>query len=82
MQERLSETVWTDPATMADDQIETELAEVAVKLAELHASGCKIGELEARQWRLRAEQTFRQRNRANEISQSERGELISGEEGE
>jgi hypothetical protein len=80
MQERRSETVWTDPATMADDQIEAELAEVAVELTE--ASGSKIGELEARQWRLQAEQRFRQRNRANEISQSERGGLISGEQGE
>lgn len=61
MQEGRSETVWTDPATMADDQIETELAEVAVKLTELQASGSKIGELEARQWRLRAEQRFRHR---------------------
>jgi hypothetical protein len=60
MQERRSETVWTDPATMADGQIETELAEVAVKLTELQAAGSKIGELEARQWRLRFEQKFRQ----------------------
>jgi hypothetical protein len=50
---------WTDPATMADSEIEAELGEVAVKLSEARACGGKIGELEARRWRLRAEQAFR-----------------------
>jgi hypothetical protein len=73
---------WNDPATLTNEQIEAELSEVELKLGEALGSEGRIGELEARQWRLRAEQRFRQRNRANEISQSERNELISGEEGE
>ena len=51
---------WTDPATLSDHQIETELDEVEVKLTEAYANGSQAGELEARQWRLRAEQRFRQ----------------------
>ena len=53
--------VWIDPAVMTDSQIEAELGDVALKLAEVREAGGKIGELETRQWRLRAEQTFRQR---------------------
>ena len=52
--------VWADPAAMSDSDIEAELGEVALKVAEVRASGSRIGELEARQWWLRAEQTFRQ----------------------
>jgi hypothetical protein len=55
--------VWADPAAMTDSDIEAELSEVALKLAEVRASGSRIGELEARRWRLRAEQTFRQRSK-------------------
>jgi hypothetical protein len=50
-----------DPATMSDSEIETELGELVAKLGEVRGAGGKIGELEARQWRLRAEQTFRKR---------------------
>jgi hypothetical protein len=53
---------WTDPATLTDEQIEAELSEVELKLGEALGSEGRIGELEARQWRLRAEQTFRQRS--------------------
>ena len=49
---------WTDPATLTDAQIEAELSEVELKLGEALGSEGRIGELEARQWRLRAEQTF------------------------
>lgn len=63
---------WTDPARMTDDQIETELAEVAVKLTELQASGSKIGELEARKWRLRFEQKFRQQRSKEENANADR----------
>ena len=52
---------WVDPAAMSDGEIEAELGDVALKLAEVREAGGKIGELEARQWRLRAEQTFRKR---------------------
>jgi hypothetical protein len=51
---------WTDPATLTDEEIEAELSEVELKLGE--ALGSRW-ELEARQWRLRAEQTFRQRSK-------------------
>ena len=54
---------WTDPATLTDAQIEAELSEVELKLGEALGSEGRIGELEARQWRLRAEQTFRQRTK-------------------
>jgi hypothetical protein len=52
---------WVDPAVMSDGEIEAELSGVAVKLTQAREAGGKIGELEARQWRLRAEQTFRER---------------------
>lgn len=51
---------WIDPAAMTDSKIEAELSEVALKLTEARKVGSKIGELEGRQWRLRAEQMFRQ----------------------
>jgi len=54
---------WADPAVMADSEIEAELGDLVAKLSEAQASGSKTGELEARQWRLRAEQSFRQRRR-------------------
>ena len=54
---------WTDPAAMSDSEIEAELSDVAIKLTRAREAGGKIGELEARQWRLRAEQSFRQRRR-------------------
>jgi hypothetical protein len=50
----------TDPAAMSDLEIEAELLELAPKIAEAHASGSRIGELEARKWRLQAEQRFRE----------------------
>jgi hypothetical protein len=54
---------WTDPATLTNEQIEAEISKVELKLAEALGSEGRIGELEARQWRLRAEQTFRQRSK-------------------
>ena len=54
---------WTDPATLTSEQIEAELSEVELKLREALGSEGRIGELEARRWRLRAEQTFRQRSK-------------------
>jgi hypothetical protein len=54
---------WTDPATLTNEQIEAELSEVELKLGKALGSEGRIGELEARQWRLRAEQTFRQRSK-------------------
>ena len=53
-------TMWTDPSTLTDKQIESELYELGEKLAEIREAGGKICELEGRQWRLRFEQTFRQ----------------------
>jgi hypothetical protein len=50
---------WVDPAAMSDSEIEAELGELVAKLDELRRCGGKIGELEARQWRLRFEQRFR-----------------------
>jgi len=72
---------WSDPAAMTDREIESELSDVAVKLTQAIEAGGKIGELEARQWRLRAEQTFRQRTMPV-IAQSEWDESNSGEQGE
>jgi hypothetical protein len=73
MRERRSETVWTDPATMADDQIETELAELATKLSE------PGWEIQARHWRLGAELRFRKGKAmtTDEISQSERRKILA-----
>jgi hypothetical protein len=51
---------WPDPAAMTNSEIETELADVVIKLAELLATGSKLGELEARKWRLQAERRFRE----------------------
>jgi hypothetical protein len=56
-------SVWTDPSTLTDEQIEAELYELGKKLAEVREAGGKMCELEGRQWRLRAEQTFRQRSK-------------------
>jgi urease alpha subunit len=58
--------VWADPAAMTDSDIEAELGEVAVKLTDLQAAGSKIGELEARQWRLGFERKFRQQQNKEE----------------
>jgi hypothetical protein len=49
---------WIDPAAMSDSEIEAELRDVALKLAEVREGGGKIAELEGRQWRLRFEQRF------------------------
>jgi hypothetical protein len=46
---------WADAAAMSDSEIEAELGDVAVKLNQAREAGGKIGELEARQWRLRVE---------------------------
>jgi hypothetical protein len=54
---------WTDPATLTNEEIEAELSEVELKLGEALGSEGRIGELQAMQWRLRAEQTFRQRSK-------------------
>ena len=54
---------WTDPATLTNEQIEAVLSKVELKLGEALGSEGRIGELEARQWRLRAEQTSRQRSK-------------------
>ena len=54
---------WADAAAMSDSEIEAELGELVAKLDELRRCGGKIAELEARQWRLRAEQRFRQRRK-------------------
>jgi hypothetical protein len=50
---------WSHPATLTNEQIEAELYKVELKLGEALGSEGWIGELEARQWRLREEQTFR-----------------------
>ena len=47
---------WAHPATLSDNEVETELAQVELSLTE--ATGPRW-ELEARQWRLRFEQKFR-----------------------
>jgi len=65
---------------MSDSDIEAELDEVAVKLSEARTCRGKLGELEARQWRLRSEQTFRQRRpvmTADETSQSEKRRMLA-----
>ena len=50
----------TDPSEMTDQEISAELASLAPKLADAYATGAKATLLEARQWRLRAEQRFRE----------------------
>jgi hypothetical protein len=57
---------WTDPATMSDSEIEAGLSDVAVRLTQAREAGGKIGELEARQWRLGFEQKFRQQRSKEE----------------
>jgi hypothetical protein len=49
---------WTDPATLTNEQIEVELFEVELKLGEALGSEGRIGELEARQWRLGRSKRF------------------------
>jgi hypothetical protein len=51
----------TDPSEMTDQEISAELGSLAPKLAEAYATGARASLLEARQWRLRTEQTFRKR---------------------
>ena len=57
---------WVDPAVMSDGEIEAEFSDVAAKLTHARQAGGKIGELEARQWRLRFERKFRQQRSKEE----------------
>ena len=57
-----SENLMIDPAVMSNDQLLAELAELGKLLKE--ADG-QSWELEARQWRLRAELKFREDNGGN-----------------
>jgi hypothetical protein len=61
LRERQAEDLMSEanPAAMTEGEIETELAQVELKLSEALGSGSRIGELEARQFRLRAELKFR-----------------------
>ena len=65
-------SVWTDPSTLTDKQIEAELYKFGKKLVEIREAGSKICELEGRQWRVRFEQRFRRggSHDTDEISQS------------
>jgi hypothetical protein len=71
-------------AEMTDDKIEAELEQVAVKLADADANGSKIGELQARLFRLRSEKAFRRSKEGpmgpvDEISQAERRKVLEND---
>jgi hypothetical protein len=54
---------WIDPAALTNEEIEAALNDLALKLHEAREAGSKLAELESRQWRLQAEQKFRQRGK-------------------
>jgi hypothetical protein len=55
--------VWSDPAALTNEEIEAALNDLALKVNEARKAGSKLAELESRQWRLQAEQKFRQRRK-------------------
>jgi hypothetical protein len=86
-QPQMVEAMWTNPTVMNDQQLETELSQVEAALSQLEANGGKVGELEARQFRLNAEIAFRRGKEANvadfpfnnDASQAERKRVIEND---
>jgi hypothetical protein len=82
-----SEMMWPNPTRMTDSALEAELNQVAAKIADADANGWKVGELEARQFRLNAEIAFRRGKEANvadfpfnnDASQAERKRVIEND---
>jgi hypothetical protein len=59
--------MWPDPTRMTDEALDAELTEIAAKIADADANGSKIGELQSRLFRLRAEMAFR-RGKGDEMA--------------
>ena len=74
-----------NPSVMTNDELEAELAGVEMKIDELVAKGSRVGELEARKFRLRAEKAFRQKkmekhmNPADDIPKTEKRRILAND---
>jgi hypothetical protein len=77
--------MWPNPTRMTDEVLEAELNQVEAKIADADANGSKIGQLQARLFRLKSEKAFRQSkmeeptigNPADEISQREKRRILA-----